>query len=73
MALTAKEIYDLNHMNVAAQNVQLGTILNKLITGGGGGGASIDWDNLDENTRARILAAIENEESGGEKQHGIEL
>lgn len=71
MALTAKEIYDLNHMNVAAQNVQLGTILNKLITGGGGAGA-IDWDNLDENTRARILAAIENEKDGGEK-HGIEL
>src|SRR5215210_6895675 len=27
MALTAKQIYDLNHMNRAAQNVELGTLL----------------------------------------------
>lgn len=36
MALTTKQIYDLNNMNVAAQNVQLGTLLNEQITEGGG-------------------------------------
>lgn len=30
MALTEKQIYDLNNMNVAAQNVSLGDILNKV-------------------------------------------
>lgn len=61
MALTAKEIYDLNNMNVAAQNVQLGTLINKLIAGGGGA-ADIDWQNLDEDTRRRIMKAMQNEE-----------
>lgn len=60
MALTAKEIYDLNNMNVAAQNVQLGTLINKLIAGGGA--ADIDWQNLDEDTRRRIMKAIQNGE-----------
>lgn len=31
MALTEKQIYDLNNMNKAAQNVQLGTILSELV------------------------------------------
>lgn len=57
MALTAKQIYDLNHMNVAAQNVQLGTLLNKLITGGGAIG--LDWSNLDDVTRARLMAIVD--------------
>ena len=48
-------------MNVAAQNVQLGTLINKLIAGGGGA-ADIDWQNLDEDTRRRIMKAIQNEE-----------
>ena len=61
MALTAKEIYDLNNMNVAAQNVQLGTLINKLIAGGGGA-ADIYWQNLDEDTRRRIMKAMQNEE-----------
>lgn len=61
MALTAKEIYDLNNMNVAAQNVQLGTLINKLIAGGGVA-ADIDWQNLDEDTRRRIMKAMQNEE-----------
>ena len=61
MALTAKEIYDLNNMNVAAQNVQLGTLINKLIAGSGGA-ADIDWQNLDEDTRRRIMKAMQNEE-----------
>lgn len=61
MALTAKEIYDLNNMNVAAQNVQLGTLINKLIADGGGA-ADIDWQNLDEDTRRRIMKAMQNEE-----------
>ena len=61
MALTAKEIYDLNNMNVAAQNVQLGTLINKLIAGVGGA-ADIDWQNLDEDTRRRLMKAMQNEE-----------
>lgn len=36
--LTSKEIYDLNNMNVSAQNPQLGDLLQDLIAGGGGGG-----------------------------------
>lgn len=28
MSLTTKQIYDLNNMNVAAQNAQLGTMVN---------------------------------------------
>lgn len=31
MALTDKEIHDLNNMNVVAQNIQLDTILNDMI------------------------------------------
>ena len=38
MSLTQKQIYDLNNMNVASQNVSLGTTLNSLIEGSGGGG-----------------------------------
>lgn len=30
MALTEKQIYDLNNMNVAAQNVQLGTVIDSI-------------------------------------------
>ena len=37
MSLTNKQIYDLNNMNRAAQNVSLGSILNSLIESGGGG------------------------------------
>lgn len=29
--LTDKQIYDLNNMNVAAQNVELGTLLNSIL------------------------------------------
>jgi hypothetical protein len=29
--LTEKQIYDLNNMNVAAQNVELGTLLNSIL------------------------------------------
>lgn len=41
LSLTAKQIRDLNRMNKASQNVQLGTLLNDLIENGGGssGGA----------------------------------
>ena len=60
MTLTDKQIYDLNHMNVAAQNVQLGTIINALIDGGV---SSLNWDDLDEDTK-RILMAISNSEEG---------
>lgn len=31
MALTPKEIYDLNNMNVAAQNISLGSLLNSIM------------------------------------------
>ncbi len=64
MALTAKEIYDLNNMNVAAQKVQLGTLLNNLIEGGGV--AALDWENLDEDTRRKLMAMVE-------KKEGVEL
>lgn len=37
MSLTDKQIYDLNNMNVAAQNVQLGNLLDNLVESGGGG------------------------------------
>lgn len=60
MALTEKQIRDLNNMNVAAQNVQLGTLLDKIITEGIG---AIDWTNLDDNTRQRLLKIID--EDGG--------
>ena len=38
MALTAKQIYDLDNCMVAGQNVALGTLLNSIITGAAGGG-----------------------------------
>lgn len=38
MALTAKEIYDLNNENVAAQNVALGTTLSAILSGTVAGG-----------------------------------
>lgn len=41
MSLTQKQIYDLNNMNVASQNVSLGTTLNSLIEGSGGGGGDV--------------------------------
>lgn len=43
MALTKKQVYDLNNMNVAAQNAKLGDILK-----GGSGGAQSDWNQNDE-------------------------
>lgn len=36
MGLTEKQIYDLNNMNVAAQNIHLGDLLNNLIENSGG-------------------------------------
>jgi len=60
MALTAKQIKDLNNMNVPAQQVQLGTLLDKLLRGGGYT-SSLDWINLDEldsNTRNVVLNAL---------------
>lgn len=39
MALTTKEIYDLDNSMVAAQNVELGTVLNALISSSGSTGA----------------------------------
>jgi|WetSurSiteA1Bulk_404760.scaffolds.fasta_scaffold00089_9 hypothetical protein len=41
MALTTKEIYDLNNSMVAAQNVELGTVLDALITSSGSSGAKV--------------------------------
>jgi hypothetical protein len=41
MALTTKEIYDLNNSMVAAQNVALGTKLDALLTSSGSTGARI--------------------------------
>lgn len=45
MSLTQKQIYDLNNMNVASQNVALGTTLNNLIEGSSGGDiVKIEYD-----------------------------
>jgi hypothetical protein len=41
MALTTKEIYDLNNSMVAAQNVALGTKLDALLTSSGSSGVKI--------------------------------
>lgn len=41
MSLNKKQIYDLNNMNKASQNVHLGTLLNELLQCGGSGGTSI--------------------------------
>ncbi len=60
MALTTKQIRDLNNMNVPAQQVQLGTLLDKLLRGGGYT-SSLDWINLDEldsNTRSVVMRAL---------------
>jgi len=60
MSLSNKEIHDLNNMNVAAQNVQLGTLLNDLINGGGGSG--LNWINLDSLTSSqkdRLIKLLE--------------
>lgn len=58
--LTDKQIRDLNNMNVAAQQVQLGTLLETLLEGGGYQ-SSLDWinlDALDTQSRRVVLAAL---------------
>lgn len=50
MSLTQKQIYDLNNMNVASQNVSLGTTLNSLIEGSGGGVGDVVKIVYDETT-----------------------
>lgn len=58
--LTQKQIRDLNNMNVAAQQVQLGTLLENLLSGGGYE-SSLDWinlDALDTNSRRVVMAAL---------------
>ena len=69
MSLSAKEVYDLNNMNVAAQNVKLGTLLNNLLAGGGGTMSWINLDELNDNQRERLVALLttfqkENESEG---------
>ena len=45
--LTDKQIYDLNNMNVAAQNVALGTTLNNLVSSRGGGAFEfVEYDGM---------------------------
>lgn len=61
MTLTEKQIYDLNNMNVAAQNVQLGKLLNDILSGSISG--EINWinlDGLDEETKKKIIAILSN-------------
>lgn len=58
--LTDKQIRDLNNMCVAAQQVQLGTLLENLLEGGGYE-SSLDWinlDALDANARRVVIAAL---------------
>lgn len=60
MVLTKKQIKDLNNMNIAAQQVQLGTLLDNLLQSGGYE-SSLDWINLDElddNARRVVKAAL---------------
>lgn len=62
--LTSKQITDLNRMNLAAQQVQLGTLLDKILTDGGGS-SSLDWinlDNLDPVTKSVVMAALKSDE-----------
>lgn len=61
MTLTEKQIYDLNNMNVAAQNIQLGKLLNDILSGSISG--EINWinlDGLDEETKKKIIAILSN-------------
>ena len=58
MAFTKKEIYDLNNMNVAAQNVALGDVLNGV--SGGQQDTSIIMSRLDA-IEARLDALETNE------------
>lgn len=53
--LTEKQIKDLNRMNQAAQNVQLGTLLDNLLSGIASG---LNWINLDETSRAKLMEFI---------------
>lgn len=60
MVLTKKQIKDLNNMNIAAQQVQLGTLLDNLLQSGGYE-SSLDWinlDALDDNSRHVVKAAL---------------
>lgn len=54
MTLTDKQIYDLNNMNVAAQNIQLGTFLQSLQDGG-----SIFYCEYDVTTFEEVLSAYQ--------------
>ena len=64
MSLTPKQIYDLNNMNVASQNAQMGTLLNNLIEGGSGGGDA--YIEISGKTPQQVVdACISTVESGG--------
>lgn len=54
---TKKQIYDLNNMNVAAQNVQLGTIMGNMGTLATFGRATVDGDRVNANTVVKFTQA----------------
>lgn len=56
---TTKQIYDLNNMNVAAQNIQLGTVLNSLVGGGSAGTEIIEYPYTELETQEQKNAFCE--------------
>lgn len=57
MALTTKEIYDLNNSMVAAQNVALGTKLDALLTSSGSSGVKIVSGSFTPTTADTVVAS----------------
>ena len=80
MGLTKKQIHDLNNMNVAAQNVQLGDIINaeasedisvtvsETVTGEAGTQASVE--NVGTNTEVKLKFTIPKGETGAQGPAG---
>lgn len=60
MSLTAKQIYDLNNMNVAAQNASLGTLLHNLIESSGGGTSVSEKAEIVEKSSYLLFPSIGN-------------
>lgn len=82
MGLTKKQIHDLNNMNVAAQNVQLGDIINaeasedvsitvsETVTGEAGTQASVE--NVGTNTEVKLKFTIPKGDKGDKGETGAQ-
>lgn len=57
MALTSKQIYDLNNSMVAAQNVALGTKLDALLTSSGSSGVRVVGGSFTPTTADTVVAS----------------